>query len=153
MAGRSGLPLVLITGEPNLTLAPPLISALTAGILVILQMALMLTVVLSRRRKRQSIGDGGNLELIVAIARHGNFAENAAIFVVGSALLETLGGDRTVIASLCAAFVVGRISHIIGLSLKKTVNPFRIGGVAITAFVGVALGLRLINLAQKHLGL
>ena len=34
---------------------------------------------------------------------------------------------------MCAAFVVGRISHAIGLSMENTVNPFRIGGIVITA--------------------
>jgi uncharacterized membrane protein YecN with MAPEG domain len=134
-------------------LTPPTLSALTAGVLVILQMALMLTVVLARRRNRQSIGDGGNLELLAAIRRHGNFAENAAIFVAGFTLLEVLGGNRTLIATMCAAFVVGRISHVVGLSMKKTLNPIRIAGVVITASVGLALGIGLIRIALSNLGM
>jgi uncharacterized membrane protein YecN with MAPEG domain len=134
-------------------LTPPTLSALTAGVPVILQMALMLTVVLARRRNRQSIGDGGNLELLAAIRRHGNFAENAAIFVAGFTLLEVLGGNRTLIATMCAAFVVGRISHVVGLSMKKTLNPIRIAGVVITASVGLALGIGLIRIALSNLGM
>jgi len=134
-------------------LAPPILSALTAGVLIVMQMALMLTVVLARRRNRQSIGDGGNPELLAAIRRHGNFAENAAIFVAGFTLLEVLGGSRTGIATMCAAFVVGRISHVIGLSMEKTVNPFRVGGVVITASVGLALGFGLIRVALSKLGI
>jgi uncharacterized protein len=134
-------------------LTPPTLSALTAGVLVILQMALMLTVVLARRRNRQSIGDGGNLELLAAIRRQGNFAENAAIFVAGFTLLEVLGGNRTLIATMCAAFVVGRISHVVGLSMKKTLNPIRIAGVVITASVGLALGIGLIRIALSNLGM
>jgi len=134
-------------------LTPPTLSALTAGVVVILQMALMLTVVLARRRNRQSVGDGGNPELLAAIRRHGNFAENAAIFVASFTLLEVLGGNRTVIATMCAAFVVGRISHVVGLSMKKTLNPFRIAGVAITASVGLALGIGLIRIALSNLGM
>ena len=132
--------------------APPILSALTAGVLIVIQMALMLTVVLMRRRNRQSIGDGGNPQLLAAIRRHGNFAENAAIFIAGLALLEVLGGSRTAIATMCAAFVVGRISHAIGLSMEKTVNPFRVGGIVITASVGLALGLGLIRIAWSKLG-
>ena len=132
-------------------LAPPILSALTAGVLVVMQMALMLTVVRARRRNRQSIGDGGNAELLAAIRRHGNFAENAAIFIAGFALLEVLGGNRTVIATMCAAFVVGRISHVIGLSMENTVNPFRITGIVITASVGLSLGLGLIRVALPNL--
>jgi uncharacterized protein len=116
-------------------------------------MGLMLSVVLARRRKLQSIGDGGNLELLAAIRRHGNFAENAAIFVAGFALLEVLGGNRTLIMTMCAAFVVGRVSHVIGLSMKNTLNAFRIAGVTITVFVGVALGAGLIRIALSNLDL
>ncbi len=132
-------------------LAPPILSALTAGVLIVMQMALMLTVVLMRRRNRQSIGDGGNAELLAAIRRHGNFAENAAIFIAGFALLEVLGDNRSVITTMCAAFVVGRISHVIGLSMENTVNPFRITGIVITASVGLSLGLGLIRVALPNL--
>ena len=136
-----------------MSLTPPILSALIAGTLIILQMGLMLSVVLARRRKLQSIGDGGNPELLAAIRRHGNFAENAAIFVAGFALLEVLGGNRTLIMTMCAAFVVGRVSHVIGLSMKNTLNAFRIAGVTITVFVGVALGAGLIRIALSNLGL
>src|SRR5579864_1065114 len=105
-----------------MSLAPPAISALTAGVLVILQMALMLTVVLARRRARQSLGDAGNTDLLAAVRRHGNLAENAALFVAGFTLLEVLGGNRTLIMMMCVAFVGGRISHIVGLSMTKTLN-------------------------------
>jgi uncharacterized membrane protein YecN with MAPEG domain len=118
-----------------------------------IQMALMLTVVLSRRRNRQSIGDGGHPKLLAAIRRHGNFAENAAIFVAGFTLLEILGGSRNTIMTMCTAFVVGRISHIIGLSMANTLNPFRIAGVAITASVGLTLGSGLVRAALSNQGI
>src|SRR5229473_2877710 len=53
-----------------MSLTPPIPSALIAGILVIFQMDLILSVVLARRRQLQSIGDGGNPELLTAIRRH-----------------------------------------------------------------------------------
>jgi uncharacterized membrane protein YecN with MAPEG domain len=128
-------------------LVPPLISIFSAGILIIMQMALMLSVVLVRRRARQSLGDGGDHALQQAIRRHGNFAENAAIFVVGAALLELVGGNRTGISILCAIFILGRISHAIGLSMKKTANLPRTMGVVLTAIAGFTLGVRLLGLA------
>ena len=134
-------------------MTPPLISACTAGILIIMQTALMLTVVAARRRNRQSIGDGGHHDLLLAVRRHGNFAENAAIFLAGFTLLELTGGGRLGLAVLCAAFVLGRISHAIGLSMPKTVNRFRVGGIALTAFVGLTLGVRLLLLALSQLAL
>ena len=134
-----------------MTFTPPLISACTAGILILMQTALMMTVVAARRRNRQSIGDGGHHELLLAIRRHGNFAENAAIFLAGFTLLELAGGGRLGLAIMCAAFVLGRISHAVGLSMPKTVNRFRVGGVALTATVGLALGLRLLLVAASQL--
>src|SRR4249919_942386 len=101
-----------------MSLTPPVISAFTAGILIIMQIALMLGVIGARRRNRQSLGDGGNKELLAATRRHGNLAENAPIFIAGFALLELLGANQVSLAVLCAAFVLGRISHVIGLSMK-----------------------------------
>jgi uncharacterized membrane protein YecN with MAPEG domain len=131
-------------------LSPPFISALTAGILILMQVALMFSVVVARRRNRQSIGDGGHQDLLVAIRRHGNLAENAALFVAGFALLELAGSGRIGLAVMCAAFVLGRVSHAIGLSMKHTVNRFRVGGVVLTAAVGVTLGTRLVLIAVSH---
>ena len=127
-------------------LTPPLISALTAGILIVMQMALALAVALARRRSRQSLGDGSNKDLLQAIRRHGNLAENAALFIAGFTLLELLGGSRIELQILCAVFVLGRISHAIGLSVQNTVNPFRIVGITATIAVGVALGLALVRI-------
>lgn len=133
-------------------LAPPYVSAITAAILIVMQMALMFSVVRTRWRVRQSLGDGGNPEMLLAIRRHGNLAENAAIFVAGFALLEMMGAGRIGVAILCAVFVLARISHVIGLSMPgKTVNRLRVAGTAGTTFVGLALASRLIFAAVPYL--
>jgi uncharacterized membrane protein YecN with MAPEG domain len=129
------------------TLAVPAISALTAGVLILLQMFLLLTVVLARRSNRQSLGDGGNANMLRAIRRHGNLAENAAIFVVSVTILEMLGESRTFVEILCGAFVLARLSHAIGLSFGRTVNIFRFLGATTTVIVGIAVGVRLIEIA------
>ena len=125
----------------------PVISAITAGVLIIIQMLLMLATAFTRRRTRQSLGDGGDATMLRAVRRHGNFAENAALFVAGFALFEMLGGLPQVVAAMCAIFVVGRISHIIALSQTNTLGPLRFGAVISTAGVGFFLGVRLILLA------
>jgi hypothetical protein len=129
----------------------PAIAALTAGILIILQMALMITVIPLRRKNRQSLSDGGHPDLLQAIRRHGNFAENAAIFVTGLALLELMGADRLGIEIMSAIFILGRVSHAIGLTMQPTVNIFRVLGTASTVLVGVALGVRLVSIALANL--
>ena len=136
-----------------MTFTPPYVSAFTAGILIVMQMALLYAVTVVRRRDRQSLGDGGHHDLLLAVRRHGNLAENAGLFVAGLALLELVGGGGIGHVILCAAFVLGRISHAIGLSMKNTVNPLRIGGTAVTVFVGLALGGRLMLAAAAHLTL
>ncbi len=130
--------------------APPVISALTAGVLIIVQMLLVLLVVMQRRKNKTSLGDG-NPDVLRAARRHGNFAENAAIFVVAAALLEMLGAERQGMEILCGIFVAGRLSHAIGLSMKETVNPFRVLGIVATVGVGVVLGVRLVMVAWPML--
>ena len=59
---------------------------------------------------------------------------------------------RLWVALLCAAFVLARISHVVGLSMPgKTVNRLRIAGTAGTTFVGLALAARLLFAAIPHL--
>ncbi len=128
-------------------LAIPAVSALTAGVLIVMQMLLLLTVVFARVRNKQSLGDGGNPGMLRAVRRHGNLAENAAIFIVCAALLEMLGESRTTMEILCAAFVLGRLSHIIGLSLGRTINVFRLIGIVATVIVGIRLGVGLVQIA------
>ena len=132
---------------------PPIVTGFTAGILIAGQMLLLVLVVLARRRNRQSLGDGSNPDLLRAVRRHGNFAENAAIFLVAFALFEMLGGSRFVLEILCAGFVLGRLSHAVGLSFKNALNPFRIGGIVVTVIVGITLGTRLLQLTLPLLHL
>ncbi|HEX4199553.1 MAG TPA: MAPEG family protein [Caulobacteraceae bacterium] len=132
------------------TVEPPVISAFTAGILMLLQTALVLGAVNQRRRHGPSLGESSELDVTRAVRRHGNLAENAAIFIACAALLEMLGGGRLWVGLLCAIFLVARLLHAFGLSLKNTVNGFRVVGVVLTVAVGLALGGRLIFVAVQR---
>lgn len=129
----------------------PFVSAIAAGVLILGQMALMLAVARVRRTARVSLGNGEDPALLAAIRRHGNYAENAAIFVAGLALLETLGAERSSVIQLAAIFIGGRVLHAIGLSQTKTVNLWRIAGIVATVAAGVGLGAQLIALGLPHL--
>ena len=129
----------------------PIYSAATAGLLIILQMLLLLDVVRMRWRVRQSLGDGGKKEMTIAIRRHGNLAENAAIFIACFTLLELIDGHSFFLGILCAGFLLGRLSHATGLFLRPSVNVFRTAGVVLTVIIGLALGLRLLLLGLSHL--
>jgi uncharacterized membrane protein YecN with MAPEG domain len=134
-----------------MTLNPPVISALTAGVLIMLQMLLMFTAANQRRVHGPSVGETTEPSAIRAVRRHGNLAENAAIFIASVSLLELLGGGRLWVELLCGGFVLARLMHAFGLSQQNTTNVFRIAGVVLTATVGIALGVRLIWLAVPHL--
>ena len=134
------------------TVALPVVSAITAGVLIVGQMGLMLTVAGARFRGRQSLGDGDDPKLLQLIRRHGNYAENAAIFVASLALLEMMGAVRPFVIGLAALFIAGRLLHAIGLSMPRTSNLWRIVGVIATATAGFAVGVRLVMLGIDHLG-
>ena len=128
------------------SLVAPIVSAVTAGVLIIIQMALLLTVAFLRRRNKQSLGDGGNDDILRASRRHGNFAENAAIFVIALALFELMGGGTQTAEIYAGVFIFGRLAHAVGLSMKNTANLPRVLGIVLTVGVGVVLGARLIML-------
>lgn len=115
----------------------PIYSALSASILLSLQMVLMLTVGMNRVKYKQGVGDGGHQDLELKIRRHANLAENAAIFLLGLALLEILGGNATAVLSFGAAFVIARILHAIGLTMGDGPNAPRFLGATGTALVGI----------------
>jgi uncharacterized membrane protein YecN with MAPEG domain len=133
------------------SIVPPVISAIAAGVIILGQMALMLSTALRRRGTRQPLGDG-DVAMQRSIRRHGNYAENAAIFVASLALLEMMGAVRPFVIGLATLFIVGRLLHAIGLSQENTVNPWRITGAVVTIGVGVVLGVRLVMLGIGHLG-
>jgi len=118
----------------------PLISAATAGVLILLQSILMLAAGTKRVKHKQLLGDGGQDDLLRAVRRHGNLAENAAIFVISLALLEMIGADGQFVSGLAVVFVAARLSHAIGLSFANTRNVWRVMGASVTALCGLAVG-------------
>jgi hypothetical protein len=133
------------------TVVLPVISAITAGVSIIGQAGLLVAVAQRRRSSRQALGDG-DATLQRLVRRHGNFAENAAIFVASLALLEMMGAARPFVIGLAALFIVGRLLHAIGLSRPNTVNAWRIAGVFATVTIAVVMGVRLVTLGVAHLG-
>jgi uncharacterized membrane protein YecN with MAPEG domain len=119
-------------------------TTITAGVLLVIQMALAFAVSGARGQRNVWVGDGGQDALLRAIRRHGNLAENAGIFVIGFMLLELSKFSPTLLMCLCAAFVLVRLAHVVGLSQPDTGNVFRIAGGVGTYLLGFALGGALI---------
>ena len=129
----------------------PITAAAAAAVLLILQQVLMLTVGITRGKQGLGVGDGNDPDMLRKIRRHGNLAENAAIFVVTLALLEMLAGAGTGLTILAALFVGARVLHAIGFSNlagshggehkgPKLYPAARAVGATLTALTGIAAG-------------
>ena len=86
-------------------------SVITAGILIILQMAFAFTVSGARGQNDVWVGDGDQEALLRAIRRHGNLAENARVFIVGFTLLDLSKFSPALLTGVCAAFIAARLLH------------------------------------------
>ncbi|MGF1604812.1 MAG: MAPEG family protein [Rhodothalassiaceae bacterium] len=132
----------------------PLVSAVTAALLLIVQQLLMLNVGLYRVKVKRGVGHDGDMTLERLVRRHGNFTENAAIFVIALALLELLLGSASLIVlGFAISSVMARMMHILGFASPagshltrghKLFLIMRSGGATLTALTGLALGLTLV---------
>ena len=132
----------------------PLYTAMTAGVLLVLQQLLMFSAGMHRAKTGQGVGVGDDLQLERKVRRHGNLAENAAVYLVTLGALETVVGSTAVVLTFAAAFLVARVLHAIGFShLAGSHAPehgsrmfmvSRAGGAGLTGMLGIALGLYLL---------
>lgn len=94
----------------------PIISATVAAIVIILQLLLMIAVGLHRVKTVTNIGTGEDPELERKVRRHGNLAENAALFIVVLALAELIAVSSSIVMIVAAVFVAARVSHAVAFS-------------------------------------
>jgi len=97
----------------------------------------MLSVGTVRGQRQLSFGDGGDDAFLKKIRRHGNLAENAALFIVLLALLELSGANATLVAVFGGLFVFARVSHAIALTGSGSGMPLRPIGALGTIVAGV----------------
>ncbi|MEM9091030.1 MAG: MAPEG family protein [Cyanobacteria bacterium P01_F01_bin.53] len=129
----------------------PVVSATVAAVMIILQQVLMVMVGLHRAKVGIGVGVGNDNQLERKVRRHGNLAENSALFIATLALAELLGASRIVVMGFGIAFVVARISHAIAFSSlagshvgakgSKVFPTMRAIGAFGTLLSGVGLGL------------
>jgi uncharacterized membrane protein YecN with MAPEG domain len=92
------------------------ITALYAGILALLIVALAGRVTAIRRSAAVSLGDGGSELLVRRIRVHGNATENIPIGLLVMLVLELNQASATLLHGLGIALTVGRLAHAQGLS-------------------------------------
>jgi len=123
----------------------PVIAGLTGGILIIMQSVLMVWTGIGRGKYKVAIGVGDVVQMEMRVRTHGNLAENAAIFVIGLALLELSAMNPLVLMGLGGTFVLARIAHIIGMGfIEPSANKPRALGTIVTATISMATGCLLI---------
>ena len=130
----------------------PVYTALAGGALLILQQILMMSTGIYRGKVKQGVGHGGDQTLERKMRRHGNLAENSAIFLIVLALLE-LSGASQLAFWFAIVFVAARIAHALAfMSIKGSHEPgfspflvLRFLGASTTGLGGIALGAILLQ--------
>lgn len=132
----------------------PLTTAIIGALLIILQQVFMVMAGTHRAKVSIGVGFADDKDLERKIRRHGNLAENAAIFLVVLGFAEALSGGGVVTTILGFAFLVARIAHGIAFSslsgshLPDQGSHFfvlcRLVGALGSGFSGIALGLYLL---------
>ncbi len=87
------------------------VTALYAGLLALLYVALAFAVIRGRRQLAISLGAGSNTRFERTIRGHGNFAEYAPLALLLIAAAEMNGYPSAVIHGLGALLLAGRLVH------------------------------------------
>ena len=134
----------------------PTYSALLGGTLITLQILLMLSVGLFRTVSKKGVGVDGDIKLERLVRRHGNLAENAAIFIIVLALYELFFGQTMLALVTACVFLAARLLHICAfaspsgshlIDAKGSGSKFvlmRTAGAGLTALSSVVLGVALV---------
>ena len=117
---------------------PPVITALYAGLLGLVSIALALGAGKARADTGISIGDGGNLTVIVAMRRHANFVENVPLVLILLGVLELNGVSNAALHGIGGVLFVSRVLHPIGLRAENSTVLRSIGAIGTTLVTLVA---------------
>ncbi len=117
------------------------VTALYAGLLALLLVALSINVIRLRWRYRQGLGDGGHQALARAVRVQGNFTEYAPLGLILVGLLELAGFHAWVVHALGVALVAGRVAHGWGLTQSDGPSIGRAAGMSLTFAVLILGGL------------
>jgi uncharacterized membrane protein YecN with MAPEG domain len=110
-----------------------------AGAATLLHIWLSLRVSHLRRLHKVSIGDGGHEGVRTRMRAHANFAESTPIFLILLALVELAKGSSIWLWLAAILFMLARLAHPFGMD-RPAPNALRMGGVAVTWLVLLALG-------------
>jgi uncharacterized membrane protein YecN with MAPEG domain len=121
-----------------------IVTALYAGLLALLYLALSYRVVQMRGPGMPSLGDGGNESLQRRIRGHGNFAEYVPFLLVAMAILELGHLPTAWLHGIGATLVVARLLHGYALSFTTHFKFGRFYGTLLTFLLLAACGVLLL---------
>ncbi|MGI8561430.1 MAG: MAPEG family protein [Luteimonas sp.] len=128
--------------------AIPTVTLLFASLHALLLMALVVPIVLHRRRHRIGLGDGGDAVLVRRMRVQANFVEYVPLALVLLALLELAGLGKTWVWVFGSVLLAGRVLHAVGLSGSAGTSKGRFYGTLLTwadlvamAAAGIVLAL------------
>jgi uncharacterized membrane protein YecN with MAPEG domain len=117
----------------------PIITALYAGLLGLMWIAIAFQAGRLRGKTGISVGHGDNMELLVAMRRHANFVESAPLAVILIGTLELCGAPSLGIHLLGGGLVLFRAAHAIGFQADAAQSVARgIGAAGSTLVILVA---------------
>jgi uncharacterized protein len=119
----------------------PTLTALTCAVLAILLTGLSLQVSRLRIRYRQSFGDGGHKDLMLAIRAHGNTLEQSLLFGLLMLLMELTQPAWGALAAVGAVFVVARLMHTVAIFRRLLLLRQIAHGVSVLCQLALALAL------------
>jgi len=122
------------------------ITALYAGILALIVIALAINVTVHRVKLRVPLGDGGNAEMRRMIRLHGNAAEYIPLALVLMAIYELNAGSHTALHVIGIALIAGRVLQTWGMWATDQTNIGRQIGQSLT-WLSVA-ALAVVNLSK-----
>jgi len=122
------------------------ITALYAGILALIVIALAVNVTVHRVKLRVPLGDGGNVEMRRMIRLHGNAAEYIPLALVLMAIYELNSGSHTALHVIGITLIAGRVIQTWGMWATDMTNIGRQIGQSLT-WLSVA-ALAVLNLAK-----
>lgn len=76
----------------------------------------------------QSIGDGGNMQLLQRIRQHGNFVEWTCFVLILMILAEGMGAPAIYLHISGVLLLIGRLAHAFGLKIDNAAHPLRYPG-------------------------
>ncbi|HTO06761.1 MAG TPA: MAPEG family protein [Myxococcota bacterium] len=126
------------------------ITALWAGLLGLLMLALAIQVVRTRVSQKVGFGDGGNPLMQQRIRVHGNFIEYVPMVLLLMLVLEIDGTSPGVLHALGGGLFAARLLHAFGLGSSVGTTPGRFGGTVLTWLVLLfASGLALYSFLSR----